>query len=73
MQTLHDEGRKQEKLAANGGANSNVRGRVQVCCKNTRSRKDFVYIILIAKIFLNTLYGTPWTNQRFNPFLMFKV
>lgn len=55
MQTLHDEGRKQEKLAANGGANSNVRGRDQVCCKNTRSRKDFVYIILIPRIFLNTL------------------
>lgn len=73
MQILHDEGGKQEQLAANGGTNSKIRGRDQVCCKTTRSRKDFVHIIPIPRNFLNTLYGTPWTHQRFNPFLVFKV
>lgn len=72
MQTLHDEG-ESRKLAANSGASSKVRGRYQVCCKDLRSRKDFVYIILIPVIFLNTRYGTPWTHQRFNRFLVFKV
>lgn len=43
MQILHDEGGKQEKLAANGCANSKVRGRDQIFCKNTRSRKHFFF------------------------------
>lgn len=61
------------KLAANSDANSKVSGRDQVCCKDMQSRKDFVYIILTLRIFLNTRYGTPWTHKRFNPFLVFKV